>query len=188
MTLVLAVIVPSMCVLIGRWSRIALRIGTLAVRSRRTARQERSYVGRPSPEQNDLAMKLWRPARFFVFFGLVCYFLSKIIDALNKLEQGELGISIERRSQELVEGGSAIFVPVTYSSMQVFPNPLNLPLYAQLVSKHYLFNYLDYSPQYPTITACVVNYAKDLLSFHSAPYEPRHIIYRNILYFKPVNG
>ena len=126
MTLVLAVIVPSMCVFIGRWTRIALRIGTWAVRSRRTARKERSVA----PEQNVLAMKLWRPARFLVFFGLVCYFLSKIIDALNKLEQGELGISIERRSQELVEGGSAIFVPVTYSSMQVFPNPLNLPLCA----------------------------------------------------------
>ena len=63
-------------------------------------------------EQNGFAMNLWRPLRFLIFFSLFCYLVSKIVDGINKLEEGELGISVERKSQELVEGRSAIFVTI----------------------------------------------------------------------------
>ena len=49
-------------------------------------------------------MKLWQLARLFVLSLLVYYFITKIIDASTKLQEGEIGISVERRKEELVEG------------------------------------------------------------------------------------
>ena len=53
-----------------------------------------------------LAMNFWRPARLLVLFSLVGYFITKIIQASKKLQEGELGISVDRRKEELVEGSN----------------------------------------------------------------------------------
>ena len=49
-------------------------------------------------------MNFWRLARLLVLFSLIGYFITKIIQASEKLQKGELGISVERRKEELVEG------------------------------------------------------------------------------------
>ena len=49
------------------------------------------------------AMNCWRPIRFLVLSFLVTYFVSKIIDSSKKLQKGEIGISLERIREELVE-------------------------------------------------------------------------------------
>ena len=52
------------------------------------------------------AMNFWRPARLLVLFSLVGYFITKIIQASKKLQEGELGISVDRKKEELVEGST----------------------------------------------------------------------------------
>ena len=51
---------------------------------------------------------MWHLARLFVLGLLVYYFITKIIDASTKLQEGELGISVERRKEELVEESNLI--------------------------------------------------------------------------------
>ena len=51
-------------------------------------------------------MNFWRPARLLVLLSLVGYFITKIIQASEKLEERELGISVDRRKEELVEGST----------------------------------------------------------------------------------
>ena len=53
--------------------------------------------------------RFWRPIRVLVTFLLIFYFVRKIIDSSRKLQNGEIGVSLERIREELVEESSLCY-------------------------------------------------------------------------------
>ena len=59
-------------------------------------------------ESGDSTMLRSRPIRFLFMCVLGSYFVSIIVDSWRKLQKGEIGISLERIREELVEVSSII--------------------------------------------------------------------------------
>ena len=72
--------------------------------------------------------RFWRPIRVLVTFLLIFYFVRKIIDSSRKLQNGEIGVSLERIREELVEESSLLFqFPWPYRGIQGYCNKLHIP-------------------------------------------------------------
>ena len=50
--------------------------------------------------------RLWRPVKGLVLLLLFGYFVTKIIESSTKLQKREIGVSLERIREELVEESS----------------------------------------------------------------------------------